>query len=338
MRIGIDLMGSDSSPEFLFQVVVDIAAQLDSSYCCVVFATEEAARVIRQKFSDSWPSSSQASIDFVCGEEEILMEDPPLAAVRHKRNASMMLGLKAVRERQIDCLLSCGNTGALIAGTTLFLPRLPGIDRPALLACLPTEKGPVAVLDVGGNVSCRPQHIIQFAHLGAAYQCCALGLECPTVGLLNIGLESGKGTAHVVKIYQTLKEHCERLGAAAGMHFLGNVEGMEVYRGAVNVLVTDGFTGNVFLKSSEGVSTFILDHLRQAFVGSESPKVEEVIAGLHRHVDYAEYPGAIVCGVDGVVVKCHGYSSQRALKNGILGMIPLVRNGLVSRIKQNLVL
>lgn len=330
-------MGSDRSPEQLFEGILLVAKQLDPSYTCVLFVSPGIESRMRARFQERWPSEKQGKIAFIEGDqEEVEMEDSPLLAVKRKRGASLFVGLKSLKAGKVDCFLSCGNTGALIAGAALTLSRLPGIDRPALLACLPTAKGPVAVLDVGGNVSCRPQHIVQFAHLGAAYQSCVRGLSCPKVGLLNIGMESGKGTAHVVKIYQTIKDHCERLGDRAGMSFKGNVEGIEVYHGAVDVLVTDGFTGNVFLKSSEGVSNFILEHLRQSFEGTNIPQAEAVMAGLHKQVDYAEYPGAIVCGVEGVVVKCHGYSSTRALVNGVLGMIPLVSNGLIKKIRSSL--
>ena len=336
MRIGVDVMGGDRSPKTLFQAVLELARDSDADHTFVVYATPQVAEDLQQDHQDGWPSESQGKIAFVEAQDVIAMDESPLTAIRKKRDASMTLGVRHLNDGELDAFISTGNTGALIASTTLTLKRLPGVDRPALLASLPTEKGPVAVLDVGGNVSCRPQHIVQFAHLGAAYQACAVQVDCPRVGLLNIGLEAQKGNPHTVRIYQTLKEHCDRLGSRAGMDFVGNVEGRDVYRGKVDVLVTDGFTGNVFLKSSEGVSSFILEHLRDAFASSSHPDAERVLANLQKHVDYAEYPGALLCGVDGVVVKCHGDSCQRALANGIRGTIKLVKNQLIQRLREQL--
>lgn len=330
-------MGSDSPPELLFAAVAQVASELDASHTLVVFCTPEARAHCESSFKDRWPSQNQAQIAFVEGDQVIEMDDSPLQAVRHKRQSSMILGIEAIKNSEIDAFLSTGNTGALVASATLSLKRLPGVDRPALLATLPTEKGPVAVLDVGGNVSCRPQHVVQFAHLGAAFQTAASGIEKPKVGLLNIGLEAQKGTSHIQRIYQTLTEHCSGDDAdTRGMVFAGNVEGRDVYRGAVDVLVTDGFTGNVFLKASEGVSSFILDHLESAFSDSPDQMAMDVLANLQRHVDYAEYPGALVCGIDGVVIKCHGYSNQRAVANGIRGMVRLAGSELISLMREQI--
>ena len=232
----------------------------------------------------------------------------------------------------MDGLVSAGNTGALIAGATLSLPLLPGIKRPALLATLPTEQGHVAIVDVGGNVSCKAYHLVQFAQLGAAYQRCCKGIEQPRVGLLNIGVESKKGTSEVRQAYQLLQTQA----GFRGMQFVGNIEGREVFHGAVDVIVTDGFTGNILLKASEGASFFILQKVRQALINHFPEKVEAMFHDLHHQFDYEEYSGAIICGVDCVAVKCHGQTSPKGFLNGIKGAIQLVQNGFIHQMKHQL--
>ncbi len=190
---------------------------------------------------------------------------------------------------------------------------------------LPTAKDPVAVIDVGGNVSCKATHLVQFALMGAAYQRCFHSRRVPRVGLLNIGVESKKGTSELRQAYDILSQRPK----GGHIHFVGNVEGREVFQGDVDVLVTDGFTGNVFLKTSEGVSSFILDHLKQAIDPAALP-------GLQRQFSYEEYPGAVVCGVEGVVIKCHGLSTAHGMLNGILGAANLVQNQFVDMLKKEL--
>lgn len=301
-RIGVDLMGGDGSPVELFQAVVQAVDRLPAAFHCVAITTPEVAPHLHIV-----PRVTLQIADGYIG-----MEDSPLYAVRTKKGASLVVGLQALRDKNLDALVSLGNTGALIASASLYLSRLRGINRLALLAVLPTTKGVVAVLDVGGNVAGKAHQLVQFASMGASYLRSILGVEKPKVGLLNIGTESKKGTHEHQRAFQMLQQGTEEF------EFVGNVEGREVFAGKVDVLVTDGFTGNVFLKTSEGVSAFILDFLRDA---SASP---QLLHALHSQVDYDRYPGAVVCGVDAVLIKCHGYSSAKALLSGILGAAHLL--------------
>ena len=229
-------------------------------------------------------------IEFVAASEVIEMNEAPLLAVRRKKDSSMAVGARLLKEGKIDALVSTGNTGALIATALFHLSRLPNVDRPALLALLPTAVRGVAVLDVGANLYPKPHHLIDFARIGLAYRKAAHNIEDGKVGLLNIGVEEEKGTAQLKEGYTLLQEEF-------GDAFLGNVEGREVYEGKVDVLVTDGFTGNVFLKTSEGVSSFLVDYLKKHF-GSKAG--EEVAHELHTQFNYAQYPGALLAGLDGV--------------------------------------
>jgi|LakMenEpi03Aug12_release.lakeMendotaPanAssembly.Ray.scaffolds.fasta_scaffold03504_7 glycerol-3-phosphate acyltransferase PlsX len=323
-------MGSDTPPPRLYEAVGRAAEHLEASDTLVVFATEAAVLEITRQQSPHPISHPKAHIQFHLVKEVVTMGDEPLSVVKQKTNSSLAIGIRLLKRQLLDAFVSTGNTGALIAAATLSMPRLPGIKRPALIAMLPSEKGPVAVIDVGGNVSCKAKHLIQFALMGAAYQRCSKGIEHPTVGLLNIGVESRKGTEEIQKAYHWLTEQRENLN----MTFQGNIEGREVLQGVVDVVVTDGFTGNVLLKSIEGTSSFILENITKKHGHMEG--MRSALQDLHKRFHYAEYPGAIVCGVDGVVVKCHGDSCPTALFNGIRGAVKLVRHQLVQKIKQQL--
>jgi glycerol-3-phosphate acyltransferase PlsX len=338
LRIGIDLMGSDRSPIVLFEAVLQAAELLDASSSLVVLATREVVDEISRHHPSFAGSPSKGKILFHVVPDFIAMNDEPLFAIRHKKNSSLIVGIRLLKKRHIEAFVTAGNTGALIASATLSLPMLPGIKRPALLAVLPTQSGSVAVIDVGGNVSCKAHHLVQFAHMGAAYQRCNLGLEAPKVGLLNIGVESKKGTSEVRQAYQILQSQSQELvaqGLLPRMHFFGNVEGREVFQGKVDVLVTDGFSGNVLLKTTEGLSLFIFDSLLENYSGS-TEAFKQSLNEMRQYFNYAEYPGAILCGVDGIIVKCHGNSSAKAMFNSLKGAIQLIHKQLLAKIKEQL--
>lgn len=323
MRIGIDLMGSDNSPLLLHEAVQKASEHVDAGATFVVFATPEVIEQLKMP-----PRSSGSNkITYHVVSEVIVMSDEPLTAIRRKKNSSLVQGIRCLKKKKIDAFISTGNTGALIACASLSLPMLPNIKRPALLAVLPAQEGTVAVLDVGGNVSCKAHHLVQFAQMGAAYQRAASGIAVPKVGLLNIGVESKKGTSEVRQAYQVLSEFSTK-----HLEFLGNIEGREVFEGKVDVLVTDGFSGNVFLKTTEGVAAFIFDRLQ----GSSSTDVFQALPEIKQQFRYEEYPGAILCGIDGLVMKCHGNSSPRAIFHAIKGVIHLLQNRLIDRIKEQL--
>lgn len=316
-------MGSDTSPDVLFDSVLKAAQNSDPSVSFVVLATPEVI--------DRISACKVQGIELYSAPDVIQMSDEPLTAVRRKKGSSLVAGIRLLKKRRIDAFVSAGNTGALLAASTLSLPLLPNVKRPALLAILPTArgtvKGSVAILDIGGNVACKAHHLVQFAHMGAAYQRCIQNLALPRVGLLNIGVESQKGRQEVRQAYQTLQE----LKSDLKMHFVGNIEAREVLQGNVDVLVTDGFTGNVLLKSIEGASAFILQSLSEKVQGQG--KLPLLLQELYSDFNTEEYPGAILCGVEGIVVKCHGNASPRAFFNGIKGAVTLVERKLVSGLK-----
>ena len=294
IRIGVDLMGSDTAPQDLYRAALQLHKEgFDADL--LLFASEEMSGLLA----------------IVPCSDVITMNDDPLQAIRRKKQSSLCQGIDYLHEKKIDAFISAGNTGALLLAAKTTLDPLPGIDRPALLALLPTKKQPVAVLDIGANVSLKTEHILQFAMMGIAYQK-SRGIESPSVGLLNIGTEAQKGTTQ-------LREAYTQLAATNQITFVGNVEGKAVFQGNVDVVVTDGFTGNIFLKTAEGVAAFILDELRST------------------HLNPATYPGAILCGVDGIVVKCHGDASPLSFINSIKAALHLVQHRFLEKITQNLV-
>lgn len=339
MRIAVDVMGGDEPPLNLCKGVVDAAARFGPHHTLVIIATEDVAQQFALQWRDRIQSSDHSKIEFVTASEVIEMNDDPVQSAKLKKESSLVLGVRLLKKHKVDAFLSVGNTGALIASATLTLPLLPGITRPALLAMLPTENAYVAVIDVGGNVSCKARHLAQFAQMGAAFQRCIQNIDQPRVGLLNIGVESKKGTSELRQAYQNLKDESETLvaqGLSPGMIFVGNVEGRDLFRGEVDVLVTDGFTGNILLKTAEGTASFIFRYLKENCPSGVQDKLLQALGQLSRHFNYAEYPGAIICGVEGIVMKCHGDSTSDALLNGIQGAFNFVQKRLIHRIKEQL--
>lgn len=326
MRIGIDLMGSDSSPQELFPGVLQAVERYGSNFHFVVFATAQVA----EKFSAIAPKNFQASLFFQVVEEFIEMHEDPLFAVRRKKNSSLRVGMQQLKLNVIDAFVSAGNTGALIACARVMLPLLPFIRRPALLILLPTKKKMPAIVDVGGNIKDNVNSLIQYAYMGVAYRRCCAGIACPSVGLLNIGSEANKGPLLLRQVYAELESRSQKLGSfAKPFHFVGNIEARDLFDADIDVLVTDGFTGNVLLKAIEGTAGFILEKL--------SGRFQEAGAGDFFHsLDYSEYPGALVCGVDRVVVKCHGNASAKSIYNAICGTVSILEKKLIPQIKEDL--
>lgn len=324
-------MGGEESPQLLFRSVLEASKQFSFSDKLFAIASPE---VINELAPLVASFERGKVISFIPAEEVISMDEMPLLAIRRKKRSSLALGISLLKDESLDAFITTGNTGALVALSVIELPLLPNVERPALLATVPSCKGHVAVLDVGANIQqCSYKNLIRSAWMGIAYQRYYYGIDLPRVGLLNIGVEAGKGTKQLQLAYQKMKEYASLYPKK--FSFLGNIEGREVFQGKVDVLVTDGFTGNVFLKTSEGVSEFIVKRLMENFAEKEEGTGKK-LANLVRDLDYAVYPGAILCGVSGVVVKCHGYSGAKALKNGVLGAYRVCQMELISKMSADL--
>lgn len=298
IRIAVDLMGSDRSPVELFPAV--LAAAWESSTSFVVLASDEAIALCKDA------CMGRKEIRFQPIHDIIEMTDDPIKAVREKKGSSLVQGVRLLKRKKVDAFITAGNTGALITAASLILNKLPGVKRPALLAVLPSATGFISVIDIGGNVQLKAAHLYQHALLGQAYHRKAYGTSIPKVGLLNVGYESKKGT----------REHQEAFALLSTLEgFIGNVEGRDVFSGKIDVLVTDGFTGNVFLKTSEGIASFIFETLATHL----SPPLQAELASLYQKFNWTNYPGAIVMGVEGLLIKCHGSSGSKALLSSIRG-------------------
>ena len=302
LKIGVDLMGNGQAPQAILKVLQTLSLPKDIQV--IAIGTPEFEKTAKP-------------LGFVKAEEFIGMDENPLSALRKKKRASIPVGLRMLKSGKLDAFVSAGNTGALVSSSKMILSTFKRVLRPALLTLMPTKKEPVAVLDVGANVKATKTHFAQFAKLGAAFQK-ARGIENPKVGLLNIGEEALKGTGERREVFHLLKK-------LDSVSFVGNIEGKMVFNGDVDVIVTDGFTGNIFLKTAEGIASLILDKIES------SSKIKE-FKPLH----YSEYPGAILVGVNGIVIKCHGYSTLKSFTKAVLGAIDFVRERYVQKILDQL--
>ena len=253
--------------------------------------------------------------------EVITMDDSPVDAVRKKKEATIMVGFDLVKKGQADAVVSAGNSGATMAAAVRKLGRLPGISRPGIASFFPTLKNPVMLMDIGANVDCRPQHLYQFAVMASSCSRLLLDIERPRIGLLSIGEETGKGNALVKETYELLKQ--------SPLNFIGNVEGRDVYRGDVDVIVCDGFVGNISLKISEGLAEAAMQMLKKEIMKTWRAKlgyllIRGAFAAFKKRVDYAEYGGAPLLGVNGGVIKAHGSSNGKSFRSAILQAQKLV--------------
>jgi glycerol-3-phosphate acyltransferase PlsX len=261
-------------------------------------------------------------VEIVHAPQRIEMDESPVQAIRRKPNSSIVMGLTLHKQGEVDAFVSAGSTGAILAGSLVILRPLEGVDRPPVGAVLPTSKGQTLMLDAGANIETRPQQLLQFAHLGSIYVQTLLGIERPRVGLLNIGEEPGKGGEQVQQTYQLL--------AASDLNFVGNIEGRDIIGHQCDVLVCDGFVGNVLLKFYESSAAFIL-HLLQEEV--REAQVDLDLSRIFKILDYTEYGGAPLLGINGVVIICHGGSPPKAVTNAIRIAAQGVEQEMTSRIR-----
>ncbi len=316
-KIAIDLMGSDNAPHSLLQACL---IEDFKNIKFVFIGTKEL-----EHFSIPKKDS------FVTAKNFITMEENPLLAIRRKKDSSIGIGMRLLKEKKVDAFVSAGSSGALMSLGKMKLPMLKNISRPALLALLPSKKKTLAVLDVGANLSSKPKYLMGYALLGAAFQK-TQGIKKPLVGLLNIGSEAKKGTAEVQKAYIEISLLAKKRNS---FEFAGNIEGKEVFDGNIDVLVTDGFTGNVFLKTSEGIVNFILDRLQEC--GNKCESTENYFSDIKNYLHYQKYPGALLCGLDAIVIKCHSYCSIPSFITAIKGAEHFIKQDLISSIKKYLI-
>ena len=279
------------------------------------------------------PAAASLDLRILDTSEFIGMEEPATAALRRKPRASIRVAAEAVNRGEAAGIFSAGHTGASVMAALAAFGRLPGVDRPAIATIVPTRRQPAVLLDSGATVECRPQHLVQFAIMGAAYARVALGCPSPRVGLLSVGEEESKGNDLTREAHQLLKH--------APIDFVGNVEGQHVYAGDVDVIVCDGFTGNVTLKISEGLVDAVEDLLHDELSSTFGTRVgyllsRQAFRRFRKRVDSSEYGGAPLVGLNGLCVIGHGRSSAKAVRNGVAMTARFVSQGLVGRLARDI--
>lgn len=321
MRIALDAMGTDEAPAAEVAGAISALTELDPDIDILLVGDRSSLEDELSKHH----GTDRGRLEIVHAPQRITGADPPASAIRRKPESSIVIGLKLQKEGKADAFVSAGSTGAVMASSLFVLRRLAGVDRPAIGTLLPTSGRPTVMLDAGANVDSKPEHLLQFARLGTIYAEDLLGRENPKVALLNIGEEAEKGDELAVASYKLL--------SGSGLNFVGNLEGRDLIRGRCDVVVCDGFVGNVLLKFYESVAEFIIGLLKRELAQTETDlELEEVF----RVLDYAEYGGAPLLGVNGVSIICHGQSPPRAIRNAIGVAARAVRSSMIAHIAREL--
>jgi glycerol-3-phosphate acyltransferase PlsX len=327
VRIAIDAMGGDHAPSAVVDGAVAAARHL-AAQIVLVGPTALVTGALAHH-----PDWSSLGLEIVEAPDVIAMTDSPAAALRRKPAASIRVAADLVAQQRASALVSAGHTGATVMAAYGAFGMIRGVDRPALAASIPTRARPAVLVDAGANVECRPHHLLQFAAMGSVYARIAYGAERPRVGLLSIGEEETKGNDLTREAHQLLK--------ASPLNFIGNVEGREIYSGSADVIVCDGFTGNVVLKTSEGlvetVETLLGDELRGTFSSQVGYLLSRrAFRRFRRRVDYSEYGGAPLLGVAGLAIVGHGRSSAKAIRNAIAMAYRFTTSDFIPRVEQQI--
>jgi phosphate acyltransferase len=322
MRIALDAMGSDRAPAIEVEGAVGALRSLADDLHLVLVGD----RTSIEAELDRYPDAPRDRVEIVHARQRIEMRESPTQAIRRKRDSSIVVGLELLKQRRVQAFISAGSTGAVMAGSLMLLRPLPGVDRPAIGTVLPTRHGRILLLDAGANVDTRPHHLLQFAHLGTIYARDLMGIAEPRVGLLNIGEEPEKGDERALEAYRLMAE-------SDSLRFIGNVEGRDIIEDRCDVVVCDGFVGNILLKFYESVASFIVGVFRREIEAANAPVDVKRITQI---LDYTEYGGAPLLGVNGVTIICHGGSPPRAVRNAIRVAVQAVERDMVAHIQNRL--
>jgi glycerol-3-phosphate acyltransferase PlsX len=323
IRIAVDAMGGDHAPGTIVEGAVAAACSLPIALTLV--GPKERVRAALAAV----PQAASLEIRLVDSGEAVGMGEPPTLALRRRPDASIRVAVAEVAEGRADALFSAGSTGATVVASYAGFGMLRGADRPALAATIPTRRSAAVLLDVGANVECRPQHLVQFAAMGTVFARVALGVERPRVALLSIGEEETKGNE--------LTREAHRLLKASGLHFTGNIEAHDVYAGQADVIVCDGFTGNIALKVSEGLVEMIGGLLREAEGAAADGWFGEALRAFEKRVHHDEHGGAPLLGVAGLALVGHGRSSARAVRNGVAMTYRFAASEFISRVQEEII-
>lgn len=322
MKIAIDAMGGDHAPKAVVLGAIKAVETFSDIHITLVGKEEEIRKYL----------TKEERISILHTDEVIEATDEPVRAVRRKKNASMVLTAQQVKEGDADACISAGNTGALMAAGLFVIGRIEGIERPALSPTMPTTDGKgFIMLDVGANVDAKPMHLYQYAVMGSIYAEKVRGISAPRVGLLNVGTEDGKGNELTKQTFDLLKN--------SSLNFVGNVEARDLLEGAADVVVSDGFTGNIALKALEGAALSVFSLLKKQLTSSFISKLAAAmlkpkLLGLKKQMDYSEYGGAALFGLKAPVIKAHGSSDEHAVFSAIRQTREMVVNNMVATITE----
>ena len=334
MKIILDAMGGDNAPEATIKGAVKAIKEIDSEI--ILVGNEE---IINKKVKELYNKENIGQISDKISihntTEEITMDDIPTQAIKHKKDSSMVVGFRLLKEGEGDVFVSAGNSGALLTGATLLVGRIKGVDRPAMAPMLPSYKKGVMLVDAGANTNCKPINLLQFAQMANVYLKKIYNIEKPAIGLLNIGTEETKGNDLVKESYKLLKQEADE----HGINFVGNIEGRDAFTGKIDAVITDGFTGNVFLKTTEGLGKLVKRTLTESLKKNlwsticAAPSLP-AIKRFSKTMDYKEYGGALFLGVQKPVVKAHGSSDEKLFYYTIKQAENFAKSGTVDIIKK----
>lgn len=326
--VALDAMGGDNAPGAIVQGAVD-AVNANNNVKVMLVGIED---VVRQELSKY--DYNEAQIEVVNATEVIETAEPPVMAIRKKKDSSIVVALELVKAGKADAFVSAGSTGAVLVGGQLLIGKIKGVKRAPLAPLLPTEKGVSLLIDCGANVDARPDHLVQFAQMGSLYMRDVVGVENPRVAIVNIGAEEEKGNALVKETMPLLKE-CENI------NFIGSIESRDIPRGDADVIVCEAFVGNVILKLYEGLASTLIGVIKKGLLSTLKSKIGAALAlpalkKTLKSFDASEYGGAPLLGLNGLVVKTHGSSTAKEIKNSILQCVSFNQQDITSKIKENI--
>lgn len=335
MKILLDVMGGDYAPDEMIKGAVEAADGLESEKIILIGNEKTIKEKVKEIYGKDDISDVNHKLVIKNATEVITNEESPTEAIKHKKDASMVVCFQMLKDGEGDVLVSAGSTGAFMAGGLLKVGRIKGIDRPALCPMLPTYDGKgFMLIDSGANTNCRPINLLQFAEMGSIYMKQVFGRENPKIGLLNIGAEEGKGN-------DLLKESYVRLQEDSKVDFYGNIEGRYIFDGDVDVVVTDGLTGNVTLKTIEGMGATVNKMLKEELLKNPWTKflsllLKPALKSFKKRMDYSEYGGALLLGINKPMVKCHGSAKAKLVKITLKQAEDFAKNKVVETIKENI--
>ena len=330
VKVVVDAMGGDNAPA---EIVKGAVEAVNSREDIFVYLTGKKEAVENELQKYTFPKDR---IQAVNAEEVIETAEPPVMAIRRKKDSSIVAGMNMVKKKEADAFVSAGSTGAILVGGQLIVGRIKGIERPPLAPLIPTKDGVALLIDCGANVDARPSHLVQFAQLGSIYMENVVGVKNPRVGIVNIGAEEEKGNALVKETFPLLKE-------CTGIRFIGSVEARDIPQGVCDVVVSEAFVGNVILKLYEGVGATLISKVKSGMMTSLRSKigallVKPALKETLKSFDASQYGGAPLLGLNGLVVKSHGSSNAVEIKNSIIQCVQFKQQKINEKIKENIIL